>query len=285
MDVLARATDFLWHNARLLERTLFAHQFLDGPAEHVHDAVLAYRNPDGGFGHALEPDIRAPASQPLHLEVALHALQAAGVRDTGLARGACDFLAAVADGNGVVPLALRGMLAYPRAAHWTDLDPPSDSPNCTAALVGLLLYQGVSHPWLEQASAWCWSRLAEPITEAHAIRSALTFLQFAPDRTRAEALAARVAAQASGARYFNATPGTDSYGLTPLFLIPAPDAVGREAFSGALIAAHLNDLLTRQADDGGWPIAWIPPGPGAAMEWRGIVTLEALITLRAYRRI
>ena len=238
MDVLTRATDFLWRNARLLERTLFACCFLDGPAAHVHDVVHVYRNPDGGFGHALEPDIRAPASQPVHVEVALRALHAAGVRDTALALDVCDFLAGVADANGVVPLTLPSVLAYPRAAHWTTLDPPSDSPNPTAALAGLLLYQGVSHPWLGQATGWCWSRLAEPIAEAHALRCALTFLQFAPDRPRAEALAERVARQATGARWFNATPGASTYGLTPLHLVPTPDSVGRAAFPDALLAAH-----------------------------------------------
>jgi len=285
MDVLERATDFIWRNARLLERAVFAHRFLGAPAGHVHDAVRAYRNPDGGFGHALEADIRAPASQPVHVEVALRALQAAGVRDVDLALGACTFLATVAEEDGRVPLALPSMLNYPRAAHWAVLDPPSDSPNPTAAIVGLLLYQGIDHPWLERATAWCWRRLEQPIDEAHTIRAALTFLQFAPDRARAEALAVAVARQAHIARWFKAAPGTGSYGLTPVQLIPAPDAVGRAAFPDALLSAHLDDLLAAQTEDGGWPIAWSPPGPAAVLEWRGVWTLEALTTLRAYGRI
>jgi hypothetical protein len=285
MDVLERAAGFLWRNARLLERALFAHQFLSSPAEHVRAAVFAYRNPDGGFGHALEPDIRAPASQPLFVEVAFRALQQAGVRDSELALGACDFLAATAEGDGRVPLALPSMLDFPRAAHWTELDPPSDSPNPTAAIVGLLLGQGIDHPWLERATAWCWRRLERPIDETHAIRAALTFLQFAPDRPRAEALAVTVARQAQGTLYFKAEPGPGGYGLTPLHLAPTPDAVGRAAFPDALLTAHLDDLLASQADDGGWPIAWDPPGPGAIAEWRGIWTLEALTSLRAYGRI
>ena len=38
--------------------------FEDGPAEPVIEALRGYRNPDGGFGHALEPDVRCPSSQP-----------------------------------------------------------------------------------------------------------------------------------------------------------------------------------------------------------------------------
>jgi hypothetical protein len=37
--------------------------------------------------------------------------------------------------------------------------------------------------------------------------------------------------------------------------------------------------------DGGWPIAWEPPGPAAASAWRAIVTIEALRTLDANDRL
>jgi hypothetical protein len=282
VDVVARAGGFVWCNARLLERALFAYIFVGGPAECVRRIVGAYQNPDGGFGHALEPDIRGPTSQPLHVEQALRALQAADIRDSDLAAGACDFLASVAADEGQVPIALPTMLDYPRAAHWAELDPPDDSPNPTAALVGLLLRQGAEHPWLERATAWCWRRLEAPITEAHAIRAALTFLQYAPERERAERLAVHIARQAIDARYFLAEPDAPGYGLTPLHLVPSPDAVGRAAFSDSLIAAHLDRLLTSQQEDGGWPITWTPPSPAAEMEWRGIWTVEALTMLRSY---
>ena len=44
-----RAQDFLWRNARLLERQLFIHLFKNGPREAVLTALKAYQNPDGGF--------------------------------------------------------------------------------------------------------------------------------------------------------------------------------------------------------------------------------------------
>lgn len=285
MSILAHATDFIWRNARLLERARFASLFLEASSDQVRDAVCAYRNPDGGFGHALEPDVRAPASQPLHVEVALRALQSAGIRDPEVATGACSFLASVAQEDGPVPIVLPSIQGYPRAAHWQDGDWLTASLNPTAALVGLLWYQGIDHPWLDRAAAWCWHRLDQPIEQAHSILCALTFLQFVPERQRAEALAVQVARQAQKSSYFNAQPGADGYGLTPLQLAPAPDAVGRAAFPDHLIDAHLDDLLARQQDDGGWPISWTPPGPAAICEWRAIVTLDALITLRAYGRI
>ncbi|MBI4926641.1 MAG: hypothetical protein HY835_02670, partial [Anaerolineae bacterium] len=63
--IFSRAADFIWKNARLLDRRLFAFDFLDGSAEAVVSALAAYQNADGGFGNALEPDKRTPYSTPV----------------------------------------------------------------------------------------------------------------------------------------------------------------------------------------------------------------------------
>ena len=55
---LAAAADFIWRNARLLERHVFSRLFLGGSAKAAVAALLPYQNPDGGFGNGLEPDIR-----------------------------------------------------------------------------------------------------------------------------------------------------------------------------------------------------------------------------------
>src|SRR5207237_6200094 len=72
------AEQFLAANARVLERRRFERLFRGGDAGPVRDAVAAYRNPDGGFGHALEPDGRCPGSQPLAIDFALPLPLAAG---------------------------------------------------------------------------------------------------------------------------------------------------------------------------------------------------------------
>ncbi|MDQ6807191.1 MAG: hypothetical protein M3065_20070, partial [Actinomycetota bacterium] len=63
---------FIHANARLLDRHRLAVLLNDVSAAPVLDALRAYRNPDGGFGHALEPDVRAPESEPAST---LHALE------------------------------------------------------------------------------------------------------------------------------------------------------------------------------------------------------------------
>jgi hypothetical protein len=106
-DSLTRAEQFLSAHARPLERALFARRFRAGPAEPVVAALEAYRNADGGFGRALEPDVRAPESMALHAEVALRALADAGIRDAEIARRLCRSLAAQAEPSGRVPIVDR----------------------------------------------------------------------------------------------------------------------------------------------------------------------------------
>ena len=282
---LERAADFIWRNARLLERAMFAHACLNGSSDAVSAAVLAYRNDDGGFGHAMEPDVRAPASMPLHCEIALRALRDSSIRDERIATGVCDFLATLAEPDGRVPLVTAKILEYPRAAHWSDPQTGGDSPNPTASLAGLLIWQGIEHRWLRRATEWCWMRLEKPLGEAHEILNALMFLEHAPDRSRAEKLASRVAAQVDAANWYLKDPASSNYGVTPLQLCPLPDSIGRRAFSEELIESHLDALASRQMDDGGWPISWNAPSPASEFEWRGRWTLEALLCLRAYHRI
>ena len=74
----AAAENFIWSAARLVDRHRYGLLFDGGPAEPVIDALRGYRNPDGGFGHALEPDLRGPASQPAPTLYALEILNEAG---------------------------------------------------------------------------------------------------------------------------------------------------------------------------------------------------------------
>src|SRR5215216_1817901 len=87
VDAAAR---FLAGNARVLDRSRFERLFSGGDARPVRDAVAAFRNSDGGFGHALEPDGRTPASQPAAVAMALGTLDEADAWDEELVAGACE---------------------------------------------------------------------------------------------------------------------------------------------------------------------------------------------------
>ena len=128
-DLFAHARDFVVGNARTLDRRLFACLFEDAPRQPVLDALRAYRNSDGGFGNALEPDKRCPDSQPVDAEVALGILDLVGASDDPMVPGLCDWLEAAADASGGLPFALPSVNDHPHAPWWrTDADPRPRAP-------------------------------------------------------------------------------------------------------------------------------------------------------------
>lgn len=140
---LERGTNFIWENARHLERAVFDYHFRDGSPKRISDILRTYQNDDGGFGHALEPDLRAPDSQPLFAEFALRTLYECKLRDPERAYRACDFLARHADLKQGIATIFPSSQRYPRAGHWNN--PASQQPSFDrlTSLVGLANWQGV----------------------------------------------------------------------------------------------------------------------------------------------
>lgn len=285
-DRFSAARSFLLTEGRLLERRLFATLFEGAPATGVVDALRGYQNDDGGFGHGLEPDKLCPASLPIDVEMAFHALLAAGgsATDGAMVGRACDWLAAVADDAGAVPLAFPVMERYPRAEHWSDWT-YAYGIHPTAGLAGLLHALHVEHPWRERATRFTWDAVARGLPdEAHALGEVLVFLEHGPEPERGAAVAEAVAAQLPTARWFRADPEDPGYGVTPLHYAPTPTSRWRGLFGDEQIEGHLDRLERDQQPDGGWPITWEPPGKAATLAYRGMETLRAVRTLVAYGR-
>lgn len=280
MDIVAAARDFVRSEARLVEARLFAVLFEGADPRGVVEALRGYQNPDGGFGHGLEPDKRCPDSQPLDVEFAFDVLLAAGVRDDAMVRRAADWLDTVSAPGGAVALLTPAIEGYPRAAHIT-AEGCVPGLNPTAGLVGRLHALGVDHPWRERAGAWCAEEIARGLpAEAHALREVMAFLERTGDVDLD-----RVRAHLPGVAYYRSDPADPSYGVTPLWFAPTPDSVWRPLFTDEQLDAHLDRLVADQQDDGGWALTWQPPSHAATLEYRGAVTVEALRTLRAYNRI
>lgn len=285
-DRFAAARSFLLTEGRLLERRLFAALFEGAAATGVVDALRGYQNGDGGFGHGLEPDKLCPASLPIDVEMAFHALLAVGAGDATMVGRACDWLASVADDSGAVPLAFPVMEDYPRAEHWSEWT-YAYGVHPTAGLAGLLHALAFDHPWREQATAFTWSAIDDGSAldgDAHALGEVLLFLEHVPDRERVADVARSVAERLPSVRWLRWNAADPGYGVTPLHYARTPASAWRSLFDDEQIQADLDRLERDQQPDGGWPITWEPPGKAAALAYRGIVTLDAVRTLVAYNR-
>ncbi len=73
-EQFAHAQNFLCSQARPLEKAIFELEFEGGSVDGVLSELRKFQNPDGGFGQALEPDVRTPTSSALCTEMGLRYL-------------------------------------------------------------------------------------------------------------------------------------------------------------------------------------------------------------------
>ncbi|GAA4230761.1 hypothetical protein GCM10022254_26350 [Actinomadura meridiana] len=280
---LDRAAAFMRVNGRLIDRHRFALHFGGGPAGPVLAALRAYENPDGGYGHALEPDLRGEGSQPVPAQHALDVLHQCGADDDPAATRIGDYLSSITKHGGGAPFVLPSVRDTPHAPWWQTQDDPPGAINPTGSLAGMLHRAGSRHPWLGPATDFCWRHLEDGADEpgAYDALSILTFLDHVPDRDRAEAAFIRVRDALAAAL----DPDAEGAHHTPLDFAPTPDGYGRRLFTADTIDAHLDALVDAQDDDGGWNVAFPIWTPITRPEWRGHITVERLRTLRAYGRL
>ncbi len=286
------AAGYIAASARIVDRRRFERLFQGGDPAPVRDAVAAYRNADGGFGHALEPDCRAPGSQPVTVEMALRILDETDAWDQDLVTGACDWLASVAPDEGGAAFAEQGMTGYPHAPWWVPEEGHPASLVSTGLLAGTLHARGFRHPWLDRATQTMWRRI-DAMTDAGGVSGvaggyemfgALRFLQHVPDRDRARATFERVGPMIVERKLVALEPGAPGEVHTPLDFAPEPDSLARALFDKPVIEAHLDHLARAQLDDGGWTFNWPSWSPAAERDWRGFITVETLRILRANGR-
>jgi hypothetical protein len=277
------AATFIAANARVLDRRRFERLFQGAGPAPVRDAVAAYRNSDGGFGQALEPDCRAPGSQPIAVEMAFRILDETDAWDEDLVRGACDWLVSVAPDEGGAAFVEPTLAGWPHAPWLVPEEGHPASLIATGLIAGTLHARGFSHPWLDRATDAMWARL-DGLTAAggYDMFGVLRFLQYVPDRDRARTAFDRV-----GPIVFDVValdPEAPGEVHSPLDFAPHPDSLARVLFDKPVIEAHLDRLARAQRDDGGWTFNWLAWSPAAEREWRGFLTVDALRILRANAR-
>jgi len=282
-----KAAHFIWKHGRLLERRIFEYVFFEGSKEHIVQALKAYQNDDGGFGHALEPDLRAPDSHPLYMEFALRTLYDCNIKDPEMSSKACSFVAKHADLANGIPTIFKSATPYSQASHWDN--PLSSEPSFDrlVGLVGLLKWQGINHSWLDEAAAVCLTNLsAKKFEDAHTILTSFCLLESLPQTEQVTQLFSKLSAELlTSAKYLRIDPNSNEYGLSPLEFAPTPSSYCSGIFSKEIIHAHLNVMKSEQSDDGGWPISWEAPGETATWEWRACVTLKNLMLLHSYKQL
>jgi hypothetical protein len=288
-EQLIGARGFMAGHARLLDRRRFELLFDGADAEPVLAALSAYRNADGGYGHGLEPDLRAPESQPAAAFHAFEVLADVAPVTTPAAVELCDWLDAVSLPDGGLPFALP--IEDPRgsAPFWAQADPRTFSLQITAIVTAhanrvAAHDPGVAgHPWLARATSCCLAAIdaLEAAPAAYELAFAVRFLDAVHDRERAAPrLLERLGEFVPRDGRLRVTGGLADEALRPVDLAAEPGRPARALLDDAAVAADLERLAAEQDEDGGWSVDFQSYSPAAALEWRGYATVRALSILR-----
>lgn len=281
MNVSA-ARSFMAAHARLLDRRRLDLLLGEGDADAVLAALETYRNPDGGYGWGLEPDLRAPESQIAGAYHAFEALADLAPAATPRAVELCDWLATVTLPDGGLPFALPIADPAATAPFWANADPAASSLQLTAFVTGTAQRVAAhdpavaAHPWLARATDYCLAAIDALDAAPFAIALAASVqLLDALGETRPEAagLLERLGRHIPPDGRVPVSGGAEGETLRALDFRAA---VGEQA-----LADDLERLASEQRDDGGWTVDFQSYSPAAELEWRGYATVRAISLLGA----
>jgi hypothetical protein len=289
IDVPA-AADFMATHARVLDRRRF--ELRDGRTD--PSAVLAaldgYRNPDGGYGWGLEPDLRSPESQPGAAHHAFEVFEESAPATAPQAAALCDWLDSVTLPDGGLPMALPVGLTAGSGPWWNAADPSVSSLQITA--VAAAAAQRVAahdpavaaHPWLERATRYCLKAI-EAMDEApfaYVLAFSLQLLDAVhASRPEAPDLLRKLGSYVPADGRLRVSGGAEEEVLNPLDLAPYPDRPVRDLFTADVISADLERLAALQQEDGGWIVDFQSASTAGSIDWRGYETLRAIDVLDA----
>jgi hypothetical protein len=289
MVAIDRILDFITANARLLDRHRTDLAIGRGDPEAALAVLAGYRNADGGFGWALEPDLRAPGSQPVAALHAFEVFEEVAPTRSPLAVGLLDWLDAIALSGGAIPFAVAGGAYAGSAPMWGTADTTSPSLHMTAVVLGIAHRVArhdpavAAHPWLQRATEWATSEIAALDGPAHAIefRYVLQLLDALDARDELDRLAAHLPADAT----MPVAGGKPDEAMRPLDFSPEPGRPLRSLIDPQAIERDLDRLEAERHDDGGWDVDWQHWSPAGGLEWRGWATVRAVRILRANERV
>ncbi|MEK4064186.1 MULTISPECIES: hypothetical protein [Paenibacillus] len=296
-----RIRSWFYRNARPLDLARWRFHFEEGPLSAVLEALSAYQNEDGGFGHALEADSWNPNSTPIQTATAVEKLLEVHFDDPThpIVQGMLRYLDSGAEmDEGIWRNVVDSNNDYPHAPWWhTDSNSTARSMyNPTAILAGAILKfadrdSRLYEQGMQTAKDLAGRFLEHPDIEMHPLKCVLTMLEcisaakveehFAYPQLIVAARAQIAVLLARGAVDWN------GYSCRPSAFIKTPDSLGA-ADHAALVQQELDYILGIRNPEGVWNLTW----SWAAYEnefavaenwWKASIAIENLLLLQAFK--
>lgn len=293
-----RALDYITHHARPVDQAWWRCMQGETTADTVLAELAAFQNDDGGFGHGIEPDFRAPDSTATATTVAFQYLaQAKASADDPVVQRGVQYLldSFDADARAWAPV-VPAIADHPRAPWWQPYPTIPFAPEV----------KGWGNPNAEAIGyLHAYANLVEPGFLAERTADALAWIETVPEMESHEALCVmrltevlpEAEAKRVDARLRVLLPGmveTDpskwaSYGAQPIWFATSPSSPWADLFPETL-QANLDFIIQEQQDDGSWPTTWswteyLDVWTIAQQEWMGYRTTRMLKLLMDFDRI
>jgi hypothetical protein len=299
-EAFDRARAFIQDQFRPLEQALCAFHFENGSQDSVHDELSKFQHANGGFGRALEPDCRLPAPSPLATTVAFQIMRNINTPPDHplITQGIQYFLDTYDAQYERWHWTMPAMNEHPRAPWWTHnpdgLGEPGFRANPGAEIVGYLWHYStlVDEEFLDQRTETTLSHLESLATQMdmHDLLCYLSLLESnnLPDGERIQ-IGLKLL-QASSEIVTRDPDKWSTYSVKPLWLAPSPSSAVFEDLQ-AEVHLNLDYEIENQKEDGAWHPFWswdneyTEAWETAKQEWKGVLTLKTLLSLKAYDRL
>ena len=274
MSSVERALAFLETQPRPVEQAWARLTVGRGNVEEVSNALSGFQNIDGGFGHNLEVDIKAPESQPFAARLAMHVAIDCGIPISSPVLQRLSAWLETEQGDDGCWRFPAAVFDHPIAPWFRDWTFPSLNP--ALCLAGLAKRLGIGSERLFSRAESLVRNLAKiEDAESGEFYEVLPYAEYFPRvehpqrELYLDAMVRGIQARVESGKYDDAGHFFSHVG--------GPSGEIAKRARAVLIQSQLDRLQGEQAADGGWPSPYDPL-------WRAWATADALSLLRAYGR-
>jgi hypothetical protein len=272
-----KARCFVHAHGSLWERALWDYLFDGSSAERVQRVLSGYKNQDGGFGHGLEHDIKAPMSNPLMLEFLLSVMRDTGLPPGSLLEGTPQWLASIQKEDGSLSNP-PGLEEYPKAQWWEEGQTIPDS------ITGNLLKQNLCPEKVrDQTRDWVVKNVSlDSIRENNWLYMAYHPYDYFMNEDQFPALEnyRETTLENIYQTALNHEKKGEHHKLFPFFqFADGPDSLLAREAPGGLVGRILDYLQESQREDGGWDDEHGLP------YWQPYFSTVILLALKRFGRI
>ncbi|MGE7822550.1 hypothetical protein [Paenibacillus sp. NPDC093718] len=289
-----QARQYMLHQSRNLERSLFRYDFENGAFKDVLTELDSYQNEDGGYGHGLEPDLRCKESSALATTRALEILRLIPDHPERNERviSALKYLelSYVPERSGwdIIP---KEAEQSPRAIWWQYGAFKDHWGNPNADIIAYFIDERELYPleFLESRIDYAVNYLKQS-SDLHEMHELFCYLRLNERLPKEQASEIGETLEIFMDNCISRDPGSrEGYGATPLSIMDSPDSPYFAKYH-ELLPLELDVLIGNQGEDGAWEPNWSwyqyeEVWPLAKEEWKGVLTWNALRTLRNFERI